>query len=232
MSMAMMGQSMDLPTMRIGADMSVASISATGDITYSMAFTGMEVLNAPDPSMAAVLAPLNADLKNIAGTATMTNRGLTRETKIDVSKVSDPMLTQMMDSVNSSLNNISMPFPEEAVGIGAKWEVRQTIASSGITMFQKVLCELTGYDGKTATLKVTMEQTAPSQSMKNPALPPGMDVTLESMTGSGAGTTAAALDALVPVSELLMKSSMTMAMAGQKMETETTIKVQVSPVKK
>src|SRR5262245_37380526 len=82
MAMNMGGQAMPpmtLPTMRIGADMAVTGIAATGDITYALSFTGMEVVNAPDPNMAAMLAPVGEQFKKITGTATVTNRGVARE---------------------------------------------------------------------------------------------------------------------------------------------------------
>jgi hypothetical protein len=238
MAMSMAGQSMPpmaLPTMRIGADMAVTAVGATGDITYSLAFSGMDLVTAqgqaPDPNMAAMFAPLSEEFKKISGTATVTNRGVTRESKLDISKITNPALTQTMGSVTNSLNSMSTPFPEEAVGLGAKWEVRQAMDSGGVTIFQKVTCELTAYDGKSVTLKMTLEQTAPSQPVKNPSMP-GMDMMLDSMTGSGSGTMTTAFDSLVPSSDMTMKSAMSMSMSGQTMGVETNLKLQVSAPKK
>jgi len=225
--MSVMGQSMppmDLPSSRIGVDMTVTDVSSAGDVTYSIAFSDAEG------------APVNADLKSITGTTTITSRGVPREAKMDTSKVTDPQLSQMVGSMTSSLNSISMPFPEEAVGIGARWEVRQAMASGGMNIFQKVACELTAFDGKSATIGVKIEQTAPAQPMNSPMMPPGTDARLDSMTGAGTGTMNVPLDGLVSTSEMTVKTvaSMTVNAGGnqQPMGLETTIKLKVAPVKK
>src|SRR5262245_24865464 len=151
MTMGMLGQSlpMDLPVMHVGADVTVMDVAASGDVTFRMAFTGIEVDGAtPDAAFTA----LNNDFKTITGVFVVSNRGITKQGRLDASKVNDPQFVQTLDSLTTSLNGLSMPFPEEAVGLGARWEARQVIASGGVTMFQKVDCELTAFDGKSATL--------------------------------------------------------------------------------
>src|SRR5262245_49404044 len=171
-----------LPAMRIGADMTVTNVAASGDVTYTMSFTGVGLASSAgvDPAVTAAIDAMSGELKTISGTATVSNRGINRQVKIDTSKATNPQFTQMMDSVTNSLNGVSSPLPEEAIGIGGRWEVRQTLTSGGVTMFQKVEYELTAFDGKNATMKVKIDQTGPSQPMKNPALPPEAKVTVES----------------------------------------------------
>lgn len=45
-------------------------------------------------------------------------------------------------------------------------------------MFQKTTVEVKAIEGGTFTMATTVEQTAPAQSMTNPALPPGAEVQL------------------------------------------------------
>ncbi len=116
-----------------------------------------------DPAVVAAMQNAQADYKNIHGTATVSNRGVTRSVALDVSKVNDPTMKQMMTSMSSTFNNLSMPLPEEAVGVGAKWEVRQGTSAGGLQSFTKSVFELTAFDGKTATLKLTLEQSAGKQ---------------------------------------------------------------------
>jgi len=242
MSMAMniAGQALpatDVPAMRIGADMTVTNVTPSGDVTYTMSFTGVGLASAAgvDPAVSAAIDAMSNELKAITGTATVTNRGINRQAKIDTSKVTNPEFAQMMDSVTNSLNGVSSPLPEEPIGIGARWEVRQTLASSGVTMFQKVQYELTAFDGKTATLKATIDQTGPPQSMKNPNLPPGATVSLESMTGNGLGTMTVPLSGIVPTSQADSKTTMVMSIdaggGAQRMTVETTMKLKIAPGK-
>jgi len=238
MGMSMGDQSMpamDMPAMRVGANLEVTSVSAAGDISYTLNFTGVSLPGGGDAS-AMGLDAVNADFKNIKGIAISTNRGITKDLKLDASQVANPQMSQMLDSVKTSLNSLSMPLPEEAIGVGAHWQVRQALNSGGATLFQNVECELTAVDAKSATVKVTLDQTAPKQPFNSPMVPPGTDMSIESMTGSGTGTLNIAFDALVPTSEMNAKSTMVMAISmngqTQRMTAQTTLKMAVAPVKK
>ena len=227
-----------MPPMKMSADISVTGVDpAGGDITYNAAFTGLSVESAPgvDPGLVTALKSLDADIKAIQGTATVSNRGINRSVAFDLSKVTNPQLRQMMGSLSSSMENLSMPLPEESVGVGARWEVRQSIQVNGIQTYQKVDVELTGFDGKTANLKVSLSQTAPAQDIKSPDLPPGAEAHLHSLSSSGSGTIALPLGSLVPSSTVDMqsKTSMEVKFGGQtqKMNIDMGIKVDIAPGK-
>lgn len=241
MSMEMAGMGamppMQLPAMKMGADLGVTSVAASGDITYDLAFTGFSVDNAPgvDPAMVAGMQGLDADIKGLKGSSTISDRGIVRSMNFDFSKVTNPTLKQTLDSVSGTLQSLSMPLPEEAVGVGARWEVRQGLASGGMQTFQKTVFELVALDGKAATLKMTTEATAPPQPFSSPALPPGADVHLQKFTSTGTGTMTVHLDALVPTSEGTMQQTMVMEIniggAAQTMNSAMTMKISMSPVK-
>jgi hypothetical protein len=139
----------------------------------------------------------------------------------------------MMGSVTNSLTSLSMPLPEEPVGVGARWEVRQASVSGGLTMFQKVECELKALDPRSATLAIKIDQTAPPQPMNNPSLPAGATVMVDSVTGTGTGTMKVALDSLVPTSEADSRTTMVMSVnsggSPQPISIETTVKLAVAP---
>jgi hypothetical protein len=130
---------------------------------------------------------------------------------------------------------MSMPFPDEAVGDGGQWEVRQAIKSAGAQMFQKIQVEVVSVDAQGVTLKMNVEQTIPQQSMSNPALP-GATMNIEKGGGVSAGTTAMRFNALVPTSETTGTTAMAMAvdMGGQtqRISVETKLKVSIAPQKK
>ena len=121
------------------------------------------------------------------------------------------------------------------MGVGARWEVRQGVSTSGQTIFQKTVYEVVSIDGQAVSLKVTSEQTAPPQSVSNPNLPAGSEMNLDRMSGSGTGTTIIHLDSLVPTSsmESTTSSAMSMSAGGQSMavSTDGKIKITVGPAK-
>ena len=199
----------DLPKSTMVVDLTVTSVAPNGDITYNMAFTEMSS-DGPvtNPIAAPLLAGMADSVKSIKGTTTISNRGITKSSKLDAG---DPATQLLLGQLMSSVGNPSMPFPEEAVGVGAKWEVRQALSGGGQTKFEKATYELVSIDGSTVSLKSTIEQTAPAQSVSNPMLPAGTELSLEKLTGTGSGTATIRLDSLVPTSQTETTITMTMS---------------------
>jgi hypothetical protein len=120
----------------------------------------------------------------------------------------------LSQSTSSFFDQMSSPLPEEAVGVGARWEVRQATATSvsGMAVFQKVVYELTAVDGPSLALRVTTELTAPRQTVSG--LSSGMDAQVESYAGNGTGTVSMRLDSLAPTADLTVKMSNVMSVGG------------------
>ena len=226
--------SMDLPTMKMAADIAITNVAANGDATYEVAFTDMTAEAAPgtDPAMAEMMKGALGEVKGLKGTATVSSRGIVSNGKFAMAGT-DPALAQAMSQLSSSLEGMSMPLPEEAVGVGAKWEVRQSINSGGATVYQKTDVELMSVEAGVATFKVAVQQTAPKQPVSNPALPAGVTVTIDSWTGTGTGNTKMRMDSLVPTSDLALTANavMSMDMGGnpQQMGTDIRMKLTITP---
>jgi hypothetical protein len=237
MVMEGMAMPMDMPIMKMTADIAVSGVAPNGDVTYDVAFTGMTAEATPgmDPSLAATAQGTADSIKALKGSVTMTDRGINKSSSMNADQVADPLLKQMLSSMSSSLESMSMPFPEEAIGVGGKWEVRQAIKNAGAQMFQRIQVEVVSVDAQGVTLKTNVEQTIPQQSMSNPALP-GATMNIEKGGGVSAGTTTVRFNSLVPTSESTGSTAMAMTidMGGQmqKMSVETKLKVSIAPQKK
>jgi hypothetical protein len=233
MNMAGMAMPMDMPIMKLAGDVSVASVAPNGDISYEIAFTGMTAEPTPgmDPSLAAMMQGAAGGITALKGTAVLTDHGVSKGAAINVDQIADPNLKQALASVSSSLDNLSTPLPDDAVGVGAKWEVRQALKQAGANLFQKVECELTAVNGQSVTIRMKTEQNAPPQSVENPALP-GATLRIEKLTGSGTGTMTITFASLVPASEMSSTTGMAMSvdMGGQtqQMAVDTKMKLSIS----
>jgi hypothetical protein len=239
-NMDMDGMSMpaiDMPTMKMTADMSVTGVADNGDITYEIAFTGLTAEAQPgtDPNMAAMVQASAAGITALRGTFVVSDRGINRSAKLDVTKVADPTLRQLLTSLSGSIESMSMPLPAEPVGVGAKWEVRQAIRNGGAHTFQRAECELVSVDAAAAIITLTIEQTTPPQAIDNAQLPPGATMEIEKMSGSGSGTLTMPLTRLVPTSAIssTVNGAMVVDIGGQtqRMTTQTRIKVSVGSAK-
>jgi len=233
MNLGGMAMPMDMPTTKLSIDLGVTNITPGGDITYNIAFTGMTIdeVGGGNPALTAAFQQAAATITSTKGTATVSNRGLPKSSTLDVS---DPAIKQMLTAMVASIENLAVPFPEEAIGIGGRWEVRQVMTNGGQTSFQKTEYEVVSIEGLTVSLKMKSEQTGPPQTIPNPILP-GTDINLESLTGTSTGTVVIRLDSLVPTSEVQAKSSTVMSMSlggqAQSIATEMTSKLTVAPSK-
>jgi hypothetical protein len=238
MAMEMMGMSMPemkMPTMKMVTDMEITAVAANGDMSFASAVSSMTYDTAgADPTMAAALDGASTDLSSLKTTGTMTSRGVTSST-MDISKITDPALKQMMESASTAAQSMSFPMPDEAVGVGAQWEVRQRMASGGIEALTTSTVEVTAIQGSKVSLKVTLNQTAPVQAITNPALPPDAEISLVSFTGTGTTTTVVDLATLSTEGTGTMSMAMTMQVKMQGMEqnisTTTGLKIKTSAVK-
>jgi hypothetical protein len=185
--------------------------------------------------MAAMAQGTADSIKALKGTVTMSDRGINKSSSMNVDQIADPLLKQMLSSMSSSLESMSLPFPDEAVGVGGKWEVRQAIKSAGAQMFQRIECEVASVDAQGVTIKMKLEQTIPQQSVANAALPGG-SLNVEKGAGASTGTTTTRFTNLVPTSETVGSTAMAVAvdMGGQtqRMSIETKLKVSIAPQKK
>jgi len=235
MTMNMMGQSMEMavPAIKMGIDLAVTGVAPNGDISYSMAFSSMTVEGDASNPLVMQMQAASATITGVKGTTSMTNRGLTKDSNLDVA---DPATKAMLGQMTSSVENLLPAFPEEAVGVGARWEVRQAISAAEQTQFQKAVYEITAISGTSVSLKVTTENTAPPQPI-NAALAAaaGGEMMLDKMSGTGTGTMTVSLDSLTPTTSVAQTSStaMTMNIQGQSMSiaSDGKISVTVKPVK-
>ena len=222
---------MDVPPMRMVADVAVTNVAPTGDVSYTFGFVSMD---ADDPAVRAALQQVVSALADLKGTMVVNNRGETKSASFDLSKIANPQMRQTMSSAFDSIRSMSLPLPEEPVGAGARWQVRQSMLSSGIQSTQTIDVELVSADARTAVLKVNTVQHAPVQKVSLPDLP-GAIVNLQKLEGTGAGTVNITLDSLIPTSELTSRTNTVMDIemggARQNMAMDVTLKLKVAPGK-
>jgi len=228
---------MEMPTMKMWADSVVTAVAPNGDISYDIGFTKLLVEAGPggDPNVAQMIQAGASEITSLKGSMVMTNRAITKSAKLDLDKITDPTMRQTFGAMSSQFEGLSMPLPDEAVGVGAKWEVRQSISSAGAQLFQRVQCELTALDASGATIKVTTEQSAPPQTITNPAMA-GMQMNIEKVSGGGTGTITVKFGSLTPRSQMTSSTTMNVAvdLGGQmqRMAVKTDIKMSVAPENK
>jgi hypothetical protein len=218
-------QSSKMPTLKLTMAATVKSTSPEGDITYDFVYEDATLAEDTDtpPQLADVLKPILATLKGLSGTGTMTSRG-TQTVQHQLPAGGDPTTSQAVEQLGHSFSGLECVFPEEPVGLGAKWRSQRSSRSQGIIIDQTTTSELVSVDGDRVSVKGTVTQQAAKQKVQNPSLPGGA-LDLSKMTGNGMLEFTFDLTQLYPselTGETHVDTTMEMDMADQKQSISTT----------
>jgi len=227
----MPGQAMKLPAMTMNMDVTVKNVSDQGDITYELVMGDTRVADdaGGTPQIADAMKAALGGAKGTSGTGTVSSRGLTKGMEFKASPGADAQTRQVMDRMRESFASMTAALPEEAVGPGARWEVRAPRKSQGMTINETETCELVSIDGERVTTKSTVTQRAANQKVESPAMP-GLKVDVTKMTGTGTSQSTFDLGKLLPsagTTDLHSETDMAMNMGGQKQAITTKLDLNV-----
>jgi hypothetical protein len=210
----------------------VTQVDANGDIHSKFTYTEGDVV--ADPAVAPeILESVRSGIKRmvgLSGTLITDNRGQIKSSKITLPKDVDPLSKNLLEQISASLEQMSSPMPQEAVGIGGKWRVSSQLKLGSINMNQSAVYELVSLKENVATLNVTMEQQANAQEITLPGIPLGSaTVSLKSMTSQGQGQMTLPLYSVMPNSSTMsMGSQSEMSIKEPKSKEETIIGTQMT----
>jgi hypothetical protein len=190
---------MKVPPVKMSMDVTIMNVAADGDISYEMIMGDAGSRDAPDltPQDAASLNAIMASFRGASFTGLISNRGLNKGVAIKLPPGADAQTRQLMDQMKDSFIVASPPLPEEAIGLGAKWEVKMPVKSQGMTIDQTSIYQLVSMDGERLTARSTVAQHAANQKIHMPSMP-GMKLELTKMVGNGTTEATFNLTQLMP----------------------------------
>ena len=188
-----------LPVMTLTLDAIVKAVSTEGDITYETLISDAGIAEEPDvlPQVVELVKASLGSVKGLSGTGTTSNRGLNKGTDVKVPAGAAPQTREAMGQIKDAFAQMTLPLPAEAIGPGAKWEVKMPLESQGMKINQAATYELVSVEGERVTIKSTTVQGAANQKIQSPAMP-GLKLDLTKMTGQGTGETTLDLGQLMP----------------------------------
>jgi len=188
---------MPTPVMRMLASVTSAP-AGQGELTSTMQLTEAEAVDAPGllPGLA---EKMGAELRKLKGATTqtrMTTRGAVIKTETSWPPEAPASVRSSLEGLQSSLNR-SVVLPAEPVGLGARWETEIQARQNGIDTRQISRFRIRELAGTRVALDIEVEVSAGAQEI---ALPNANGATahLESMHGTGSGTTDLDLTSVVP----------------------------------
>src|SRR6185295_11510797 len=156
-----------------------------GDITFESVMGDAVVKEEPgaQPEMVQAMKAALTGFKGIKSTGVMSDRGISKKLDIKAPSNIDMQSRQMMDQVKEGTGNLNVPFPEEAVGAGAKWEMKKVTKVQVASVEQTGTYELVSLDGDRLNAKITMAFNAAGQ--KAPNAPAGAEALALSGNATG-----------------------------------------------
>ncbi|MHC4957650.1 MAG: serine/threonine protein kinase [Planctomycetota bacterium] len=173
-----------LPRVALRVGLDVGDVARNGDIPFAWESEELKVDAFVVPS-------------RFAGSARQGARGVNREFRHETPPPEDSGLQMLLGLVSEIVEQISTPLPEEAVGIGARWEVTNSRNHvEGIRVTQTMTYELEALDGNEIRLRLYVAVAALNQSFQHPAIPKSVNARLMRVHGDGEGVVVVDLDRL------------------------------------
>ena len=167
-------------------------------------------------------------MKGIVLTATLTPNGRLFGSKIDTGGKQMPQEAKsQLAALASSFDNLMMPLPDDAVGVGAVWRNSKPIEQNGLKLTAVNTVQLTAIDGDKLSFTIDTETHGADQTVNQG----GTTLEVTHITGTGTGTGTIDLRTLAVTSELTteFRSDMTVPGEGSATKLEMQIKSRVSP---
>lgn len=223
--MSMAGQQVPataIPTVRMIMALRTTEVAADGSARFEFETSSVEMLDGSggDPALAGAIETALGQAGGISGWYRLDTRGRTLEAGFNLADGIDPNLSQITDSIEQSMQQMSAPLPAEPVGVGAHWQVAGTLDAGVMTLSQTADYVLTARNGDDVQMDITMTQSAPRQAMAVPGMPPEVEAMIESLESTGTGTMSVNLRTLIPTSNIAMLMNMGLSIAmgpGQQM---------------
>ncbi len=242
LKMSMMGKDVDAPAtppVSMIASVEVLSVDAGGTAKRKLAVETVRLVGAPGAAPNGAADQLKAQLgalEKLRGRDEVDPRGVVQSIKMEFEGSKDPQLEQIASSMEQNFGQLGAPFPEEAIGVGAKWRVQTRLEQMGFRLDQTATYKLVSVDGDKGKLEIVIAQKAPKGKLQLPGMPPGASADLESMTGNGKGNIDFLLTRSVGYGKMETTADihvqMMMGAEAQKTGLKMTMNVSLEPVKK
>lgn len=204
MGLSVVGKAMPinkLPTMVTTFETLVTQIDPNGDIHYEFEYKNVDLEGASKlpTDLRANLRTQLQELKGVRGAVVMDSQGQTKSGKFNLPREMGAANKQVLKQMTHSVEQLSSPVPEPALGVGARWQVIASPKLNGIAIKQVTTYELVSFQADGMTLNVTMTQQAPPQQMNATGLPNGRTMRLKSLSGVGKGQVTMRFDRIMPI---------------------------------
>ncbi len=201
-----------LPTTVSTTRFNVSDVAADGSAAINAEFVNVELdAEGADPMLVSAMGPQLSAMKGVKMNYTMSPTGQISKLEFGAGAPAAAMQSAQ------SIEQMSVAFPTEAVGVGARWKASRPVTQNGMTIQQDVEYLVKSLTADSMTLEMVLTQTAKDQVMDPSAMPAGASAKLRSLDGKGTSTLAIRFDRMQPSMDMKMdmKMAIDLEMGGQ-----------------
>lgn len=204
-----------LPSVRVVVAIDPQTVSDDGALAYDWRVASASVTG-DDRTVPQVADGMRAEVvavEHLFGSGVVSSRGLGQALSVDPEQAADEVTSRPIAlQVLETLWNVAAPFPDEEVGLGARWQRVSELAAKSARATQTDVFALVSLERSRGTLDDALSQTAPEQALSVPGMANGTRAQMGSMLASGAAKTRFDLSRLVP--ETRFQGTTTMVLAS------------------
>ncbi|MGC3958146.1 MAG: hypothetical protein QM813_09470 [Verrucomicrobiota bacterium] len=154
-------QTIKTPTAVMSATVTTHEANAQGEISYEVVINDVTV-QPEEGTLPQLVEEMQKSLGAAKGTVIqgiMTDRYLTKKIEAKSPLLTTPTAKEDIETLKETFSNSEFVLPEEAVGVGAKWELKHKKKKRGMMVEETIQHELTAVDGNILSIKSTVKQS-------------------------------------------------------------------------
>jgi len=128
-----------------------------------------------------------AGLDGMRGRYVMTDRGVPEQVELDIPSTASASMRAMMKQTTDAIRRLSFPLPDEALGPGARWSVKDEVESGGLHLEQTATYRLSSCDGDKCSIEVEVSQRLVDPDFSPPGMPTSISAKVSEFNSSGDG---------------------------------------------
>lgn len=189
--------SLKAPPIRVTIDTALQDTTPNGDFHATFTYPSFDVLrgNGASAAQRRSVERTLADFNGLSGDLTLTPRGELVDSNLEIPPGADTEASQLLTQIGDQFRDLTIPLPETAVGVGARWRATTQLTLNGIQARQVNEYRLKKRTGSTLELDVRGTQTAKRQTIESG----GVTLRVKSYKTTFRGTTTLDLTRLLPV---------------------------------
>jgi hypothetical protein len=190
-----------LPSVRVVLAIDPKNVADDGTLTYDWHVASARVVSddRSAPQVADAMRTEAVAVEHLSGSGAVDSHGLGKDLAVDPLEGAEEVTSRPIAlQVLQTLWNVAAPWPDEEVGLGARWQRVSELAAKSARATQTDVFTLATWDGSRGTLDDALTQTAPEQALSVPGMGNGSRAQMGSMLAAGSAKTRFDLSRLVP----------------------------------